>query len=81
MVSRESLYPRILGPQLWASPFPSSGRAVLSNTRELDVWASPSTPLLRSLLYPVTLFTLIQLSNPLLVELGLIVRNCFLPLS
>lgn len=44
----ESLYTKDLGPWPWASPFPSPGLTVLSNTRELDIWASPSTPLLLS---------------------------------
>lgn len=62
----ESLYTKDLGPWPWESPFPSPGLTVLSKTRELDIWASPSTPL-QDRFIPVALFTPIHLSNPLLL--------------
>lgn len=40
----KSPYTRDLSPWPWASPFPSPGLTALSTMRELDVWASPSTP-------------------------------------
>lgn len=62
----ESLYTKDLGPWPWASPFPSPGLTVLSNTKELEVWASPSTTL-QDHFIPVALFTPIHLSNPWLL--------------
>lgn len=59
----ESLYTKNLGSWPWASPFPSPGLTVL---RELDVWASPSTPL-QGHFIPVALITPIHLSNPLML--------------